>query len=394
MRPILFPIPAKPLFVLAVCLAAVSIARDLIRRRRDRTASWSSTALYLLIGAEVLLYFKADTVWPGPSAFSHPWTPVPIYAYGVMLGTSLVVGWFIAMSLAGKDGIDQQEAGTIYMWTAVWSIIGSRVLWYFTDNTNPNRSIVEILMINQGGLVAYGGMIGGFLASVFCCRRRGIPLLQWADVAAPSVVLGTAITRIGCFLFGCDYGARSELPWAVRFPGPNAHRFAGIVTGGPQGSPAWQHHYGHFQSVVDECTRTASCWSDKVHPTQLYESLVGLSLFGLLMLIRRYRTFSGQVFLGWVIGYGVLRSLIERYRDDADRGVYKIVGNLELSTSQIIGITSVVLGLGLFVTLLRRYLRDPASLRLWEHVPAPVKVETTTRTKAEQGGGGKRRKRR
>ena len=65
-------------------------------------------------------------------------------------------------------------------------------------------------MVNRGGLVAYGGMIGGFLASWYCCRKREIPLLQWADVAAPSVVLGTAITRIGCFLFGCDYGARSE----------------------------------------------------------------------------------------------------------------------------------------------------------------------------------------
>ena len=59
---------------------------------------------------------------------SQPWTPVPIYAYGVMLGTSLVVGWFLAMRLAKQDGIDQQEAGTIYMWTAVWSIIGSRLL--------------------------------------------------------------------------------------------------------------------------------------------------------------------------------------------------------------------------------------------------------------------------
>lgn len=392
MRPILFPIPAKPLFVIALCLAIVAVARDSFRRRRDRGVPWSSTPLYLLIGAEVLLYFKADTLFPGPSAFSHPWTPVPIYAYGVMLGTSLVVGWFIAMRLAGKDGIDQQEAGTIYMWTAVWSIIGSRLLWYFTT---PEAKVVDIPLVNQGGLVAYGGMIGGFLASVFCCRRRGIPLLQWADVAAPSVVLGTAITRIGCFLFGCDYGARSDLPWAVRFPGPNAHKFWSIVTGGATGSPAWQHHYGALgQSYLEECARTATCWSDKVHPTQLYESLVGLSLFALLMLIRKVRTFSGQVFLGWVIGYGVLRSLIEKYRDDADRGVYNLFGDVKLSTSQLIGITSVVLGAGLFVALLRKYRRDPASSRLWEHVPQPVKVESTTKTKAEQGGGGKRRKRR
>jgi phosphatidylglycerol:prolipoprotein diacylglycerol transferase len=374
MRPILVNIPAKLLFFAALGLAIAAFARDLIRRRKDPKASWTSTPLYLLIGAGAVLYLKADTLFPGRAAFSHPWTPVPIYAYGVMLGTSLVVGWFIAMNLAGKDGIDQQEAGTIYMWTAVWSIIGSRLLWYFTT---PEAHWYDIPMVNQGGLVAYGGMIGGFLASVYCCRKRGIPLLQWADVAAPSVVLGTAITRIGCFMFGCDYGARTNLPWAVHFPGPNPLA--------PHGSPAWQHHVANY-GLAQSATQSLG-----VHPTQLYESLVGLSLFALLMLIRRYRTFSGQVFLGWVLGYGVLRSLIERYRDDDDRGVYNIVGNLTLSTSQIIGVVSVVLGLTLLVTLIRRYRRDPASIRLWEHVPEPAKVETKAKV---EGGGSRRRKRR
>ena len=65
---------------------------------------------------------------------------MPIYAYGVMLGTSLVVGWFIAMSLAKQDGIDQQEAGTIYMWSAVWSIIGSRLLYVITNISSSTAS--------------------------------------------------------------------------------------------------------------------------------------------------------------------------------------------------------------------------------------------------------------
>ena len=187
-------------------------------------------------------------------------------------------------------------------------------------------------------------MIGGFLASWYCCHKRRIPLLQWADVSAPSVVLGTGITRIGCFLFGCDYGGRTSLPWAVRFPGPNALS--------AHGSPAWQHHVSRYGLPHD------AAWSFPVHPTQIYESLVGLALFGLLMLVRRHRKFSGQVFLAWVFGYGIMRPLIETVRDDDDRGVYGVLG-LHLSTSQIIGIVSVVLGLGLLVGLLRRYRRDP-----------------------------------
>jgi len=145
MRPILVSIPAKLLFVAALVLAAAALVRDVIRRRRDKTVPWSSTPLYLLVGAELLLYFKADMLFPRAAAFSHPWTDVPIYAYGVMLGTSLVVGWFIAMSLAKKDGIDQQEAGTIYMWTAVWSIIGSRLLYVIT-NLSEFNSITQVVM--------------------------------------------------------------------------------------------------------------------------------------------------------------------------------------------------------------------------------------------------------
>ena len=126
-----------------------------------------------------------------------------------------------------------------------------------------------------------------------------------------------------------------------------------------------------------------------MHPTQIYEVLVGLFLFGLLMLIRRYRRFSGQVFLGWVLGYGILRPLIEVLRDDDQRGN---VG--PLSTSQFIGIVSVVLGLGLLVALVRRYRRDPEGLRLWLKAPPQPATTAGGESGRSSDGGGKRRKRR
>jgi phosphatidylglycerol:prolipoprotein diacylglycerol transferase len=369
MRPILLNIPAKLLFVAALVLAVAGVVRDLIRRRRDPTLPLSSTPLYLLIGAEILVKLKTGSLILSLAALQQPWTPVPIYSYGVMLGTSLMVGWLLAMRLAKQDGIGQEAAASIYMWSAIWSIIGSRVLWWITT---PNVELKEIIFINRGGLVAYGGMIGGFLASWYGCRKRGIPLLRWADVAAPSVVLGTAITRMGCLLFGCDFGRRSDVPWAISFP---------------KGSPAWNHHVEDFRLARD------AAWSYPVHPTQVYESLVGLSLFALLMLLRRYRRFSGQVFLGWVFGYGVLRSIIEIYRDDDDRGLYTLpFTHVSLSTSQIIGIVSVVLGSLLLVSLRRRYQRDPAAIRLWEQpaVAGGAPEEAASSSKSAP----KRRKRR
>jgi prolipoprotein diacylglyceryltransferase len=129
-----------------------------------------------------------------------------------------------------------------------------------------------------------------------------------------------------------------------------------------------------------------------VHPTQIYESLVGLALFGLLMLIRKKRTFSGQVFLAWVLGYGIMRPLIEIVRDDDQRGN---VG--ALSTSQFIGIVSVVLGLGLLVALVRKHRRDPAGTRLWElplRTLASASGAPASEAAAARPAAAKRRKRR
>jgi phosphatidylglycerol:prolipoprotein diacylglycerol transferase len=383
MRPILVNIPSKLLFGVALALAVLGFVRDLWKSRQAPKLELGSTPLYLAIGAGVLYFLK-----------SGEWTPVPIYAYGVMLGTSLIVGWFLAMRLAREDGIPEQEAGTIYMWTAVWSIIGSRLLWFITD-PEP-KSFMDLLKVWQGGLVAYGGMIGGFLASWYGCRKRGIELLRWADVSAPSVVLGTGITRIGCLLFGCDYGAKSDVPWAIRFPGPNPNALHQVFpAGGPHGSPAWQHHFDKFHLPSD------AAWSYPVHPTQLYEALAGLFLFGLLMFIRRHRRFSGQVFLGWVLGYGILRPVIEIFRDDDDRGLYSIPGLGMLSTSQIIGIVSAILGVALLVALVRKYRRDPSGARLWEHPlsrlasasGAPPAAAAADRAAAKPNGARRRKRR-
>ena len=371
MRPVLVPIPSKLLFIAALLLAVGSLVWNLVRRRRDPSVPFSLTPILLVICAGLIVHFKSGAGgWlPTGGAWGRQWDPVPVHSYGVMLGTSLIVGWFLAMRLAKQDGIPQEDAGTIYMWTAVWSVIGSRILWYITDPPE-NGSIFDIFKVWQGGLVAYGGMIGGFLASWYGCWKRKIPLLRWADVAAPSVVLGTGITRIGCLLFGCDYGAVSKVRWAIAFP---------------KGSPAWHHH------VNDLGLSRAAEWSYRVHPTQIYESLAGFFLFGVLMLIRRYRRFSGQVFLGWVFGYGILRPLIEVVRDDSDRGVYSLpLVHLSLSTSQIIGIVSVLLGIVLLVYLMRRYRRDPEGLRLWQQpLVAPVPAAA-----APAPGARKRRKRR
>jgi phosphatidylglycerol:prolipoprotein diacylglycerol transferase len=364
MHPILLQIPSKVLFVAALVLALASFVRNKVQRRRNPKVQASSTPLLLVAGAWAILKIRGETWIPYVGMFSKDWKPVPIFSYGVMLATGFVTGWFVAMRLTRKDGIRSEDAGAIYMWTAVWSIIGARLLYIITQYQEFS-SPLDMVLLNKGGLVAYGGMIGGFGASWYGCWRRKIPLLRWADASAPSVVLGTAITRVGCLLFGCDYGRRSDVVWAIRFP---------------KGSPAWEDHVNRMHALAAD-----SAWSLPVHPTQIYETLTGLALFGLLMYLRRVRKFSGEVFLGWVLGYGIMRPIIEIYRGDDDRGS---VGTL--STSQFIGLASVLAGLGLLVYLFKRYRADPAAARLWEiPLPAAAKAEPESNQRSRRHRRGR-----
>lgn len=313
MRPILVELPSFWLFVTLVMLAVGALVRDWRGlRHRGRIPA---TPLFFA-GSAALLW----------SARGGSWLPLPVYSYATMLWCSLVAGWFVTLRLARDDGIAPRDAASLYLWTTVWSMVGARALFVLT-NLGAFRSLREVLEVWNGGLVAYGGMLGGFVASLVLCRRRAIPLLRWADAAVPAVGLGTALTRLGCLLYGCDFGQRSELPWAIRFP---------------NGSPAWLHHHAAFGLPAD------ARWSFPVHPTQLYELLTGLFLFAGLLALRRFRRFSGEVFVAWVVGYGILRPIIEVFRDDEDRGS---VG--PLSTSQFIGIVSVVFAGALWVWLAR-----------------------------------------
>jgi len=270
------------------------------------------------------------------------WIPpgLPIYSYGVMLGLSLVVGWYITLGLCEKDGMDRELMGRCYVFTAVSAVIGSRLLYIFT-NLDRIDSFFDIFKVWQGGLVAYGGFLGGLVGSTIFCKRKGIRLLAWADCAVPSLCSGLAITRVGCLLFGCDFGKPWEGKWAIQFP---------------KGAPAWN------QQLHEKLITADALKSLPVHPTQIYESINGIVLLGMLFLVRKYRKFSGEMFVAFFMGYAPLRYIVETLRADEQRGN---VG--PLTTSQFIGVVTFFAGAALLVYLYQQYRKDPPALRLWEN---------------------------
>lgn len=239
---------------------------------------------------------------------------VPIFSYGVMLGLSLVVGWYLTLGLCERAGMNRERMANCYVVTAVVALIGSRALYLLT-NPSDVRSVADVFALRGGGLVAYGGFIGGLVGSWGFLRWRGNRLLPWADAAVPSLATGLFVTRIGCYLFGCDFGrplSPTAPSWLARL-GTFPRWSDGPAELGP-GSPAWVEHVQ--RGLVPPDSEHAL----PVHPTQLYESLVGIALFGLLMLVRKRQSFRGQVFFVATFAYGVLRFLIEIVRDDPERG--------------------------------------------------------------------------
>ncbi|MBK9264491.1 MAG: prolipoprotein diacylglyceryl transferase [Polyangiaceae bacterium] len=313
MHPILFRIPIPhadvPLMWLLLVAAAIALVVAFFQFRAQSKGGAIIAGVAALALAAYAFKMQGKTFAIGP---------LPIYSYGVMLGLSLVVGWYLTLGLAERDGLPKEVMANNYVVTAVAAVAGSRILYILT-NLDEFDSLPAMMDVRKGGLVAYGGFIGGFLGSLFYLRRYNLPLLPWADVAVPSLASGLMITRIGCYLFGCDFGHQlpKDAPAFLQKLGTFPRWDTGLIDasgGGPSGSPAWlQHLKKHL--ISDDATASLP-----VHPTQLYESLVGASLLALLLISRRYQKFRGQIFLIFTFAYGICRFSLEMLRADDERG--------------------------------------------------------------------------
>ncbi len=135
-----------------------------------------------------------------------PWGAIPIYSYGVMLGSSLLFAWYFLMYVGKRvENFDRELLASCFTWTAVGAIVGARLLYVFT-NFDSFDSFASWFDLRSGGLVAYGGFLGGFLTAWAFWRMRKMSLLPFADLAVPTLGSGLMLTRIGCYLYGCDYG--------------------------------------------------------------------------------------------------------------------------------------------------------------------------------------------
>lgn len=264
---------------------------------------------------------------------------LPLHSYGLLIATGFVVAVTLAQREALRRGQDAERIADLAFWILLAAIVGSQVYFilvnwsdYFGPGhflaATPLGRIPRFLVFWQTGLVFYGGFIGAALTAFAYMRRHRMPFLAYADTIIPSVAIGHFFGRLGCFGAGCCWGdaAPGHLPWAVRFP-PESSAYQAFLA---RADPAQYLAPGGLTTVP-------------LHPTQLYESFGELGLFLLLVLwIRPRKGFHGQVLASWLLLYAVLRTGVELFRGDVERGVWLGLGAGQW-TSMVIFLVGVVL---------------------------------------------------
>jgi phosphatidylglycerol:prolipoprotein diacylglycerol transferase len=195
----------------------------------------------------------------------------------------------------------------------ITGIVAARLVYLLLRKSEYNWGIFYVW---QGGLVFYGGVILAIICILVYLRKNHLSVLKVGDLLVPGILLGLSFGRIGCFLNGCCYGKiASSLPWSVCFP--IIKNAKGEITG----SPAFIDHVN--QHLISD----KNIFSLPIHPTQIYESILGIILFIVLSIlwVRKTRfndegkpiegTHGAVVVYGGIL-YSIGRFVIESFRGD------------------------------------------------------------------------------
>lgn len=236
--------------------------------------------------------------------------------YGVMAALGFAAAMLVLMSLRKLAGMTKDQTVNLVTVAIISGVLGARVFYVIECWDRYHNDLMEILRIDHGGLVFYGGFICAMTSFIFFCRSNKLDAVRVLDISGPALFLGHMFGRIGCFLNGCCFGSPTRCPWAVTFPADSI--------------PAL--HYGSLA----------------LHPVQLYEAGSNFILFIVLyMLLPKLR--RGQGFSLYLIAYGLLRLVDEFFRGDN-----KIIMFDTFTISQVISIFLIIpLGVICFVYFTR-----------------------------------------
>lgn len=337
MRSELFRIPIEyqgvPLFGFGVVLAlwVVGCVAGMVLLSKRSSGAWKELLPGLVIGSLAIVLL--------PRLFPEG---LPIRGYGLMVLCGVIAGILLALHRAQQVGLPGDTILSLAFSVLLCGIIGARafyVIEYWDSRFKSDswrETILNVLKFTEGGLVVYGALLGAAVAVIWYVWRHKLPLLALSDLIAPSLLVGLAFGRIGCFLNGCCYGGECELPWAVTFPRDSLPYMEQVES-------------GRFGDPATLTADTLPARSLPVHPTQLYSAIDAALLGWLLWSYYPFRRRDGEVTALMLTLHPICRFLLEMIRIDESA-----VFGTGLSISQNFSIVFLVLALVGWALLLRK----------------------------------------
>ena len=152
--------------------------------------------------------------------------PVCVRWYGLLISTAILIGFIGGSKMAKKQGIDEDDFLTVVMISVISAVLGARLYYVIFNWGYYGQHFNEIIAIWKGGLAIHGGILGGLLALILCCKYYRLEVWKVADIFAPWLVLGQAIGRWGNFFNQEAYGyeiSPDVVPWAMYIDGAYRH---------------------------------------------------------------------------------------------------------------------------------------------------------------------------
>lgn len=287
------------------------------------------------------------------SIFGHS-----IYWYGIIIAAGFLLAVAFGLWKLSEFGLKEDDVVDAIFVVVPSAIIGARLYYVIFNpavcfNADGSFSFLRAIAFWDGGLAIYGGVIATVISALVYCKVRNVDFWSGMDITVYGLLIGQMIGRWGNFVNVEAYGGITDLPWRMC-----------------------------SESIADELWRDGLLESNLayksilngtlgVHPTFLYESLWNLLGFIiLLILMKKGRKFNGQMFLSYVIWYGLGRSAIEGLRTDS---LYFF--GTAIRSSQMLGLVSAAAAIGIYVY--RRRTAGPATPPLRPSAEVePVAAET------------------
>ncbi len=215
--------------------------------------------------------------------------PLTIYSFGTLMAlAALTAGWVVQLELK-RYRYQPDLASSMVMAAAVGGLVGARLFFIFEDWESFVRSPLHFIF-SGAGFTWYGGLLGGTLGVTWLVRRKQIPWLDAADIAAPALALAYGIGRIGCHVAGDgDWGTMTTVPWGVAY--------TNAIIG-------W----------VDPLTGAPYSPGVRVHPTPIYELIQSVVVFAILWSLRKKGYPKGSIFWLYLLLAGFMRFVVEFWR--------------------------------------------------------------------------------